>query len=161
MLNLDKYTYSTINLALFSCYTMGFGDVESETGYPKEQFETLDKKYDGFQNYQIDEKDLPIIIKALEWMLVIRDESELLDISHEQGLKLLDLLRHQKADIKITDWSDIKVENLPGKEYHGDTKKGNVFIKTDKGESTVFPNSDPSEYIRKSSSKDLSLREGS
>lgn len=158
MIRLDKITYLTIELALFSSYTMGFGDVEKETGYTKKQFEEVDNKYADKDNYNLDEVDLPVIIKALEWMLIIRDESELLGITNNEGLNLLDLLKQRTSEIKMEDWCHSHTQRAANKKYYGDTAKGNVLITTDKGDPTVFPNSKPSEYIKKSSSKDLLLR---
>ncbi len=71
---------------------MSVGDIEKESGYPAEVYENLEKKYTN-QVDSIENEDLPIIIKSLEWMLVTRDESTLLDIDHKQGLVLIDLLK--------------------------------------------------------------------
>lgn len=93
MIQIDKFTNVTISSALLHCHSMSIGDIKAESGYPSDVFEKLEKKYSD-QITSIDEVDLPIIIKALEWMLVIRDESNLLDINHKQGLELINLLKN-------------------------------------------------------------------
>lgn len=99
MIYIDKFTNLTIISALLHCHSMLVGDIGKETGYPAQIYEDLEKKYNNKES--IDTQDLPKIIKSLEWLLVTRDESTLLDINRNQGLVLIDMLKKgERGEIK-------------------------------------------------------------
>lgn len=102
MIKLDKITYSTLVLALFNCYTGEYNDMDKAL---VQQFEQLDKKYKSTRGGGIDELDLPVFINALEQLLVKRNDWDILQVERSEGLKLLDLLRQSKQEIKASDWS--------------------------------------------------------
>ncbi|MEN9558318.1 MAG: hypothetical protein RL141_687 [Candidatus Parcubacteria bacterium] len=86
-------------------YTLNYGDVASDTGYAKQQFEELDKKYKERKEYEIDDSDLPLLIKGMEWLLVMKDDSDVLQIDRADGLRLLELIKSGKKEIQSSDWS--------------------------------------------------------
>ncbi len=105
MITLDKFTFLVLIDVLDSCSTIEYGNVESHTGYTKRQFEELYKKYNKNQKFTFEKSDLPIIIKGLEWMLVAKDDSDILQIDRHDGIKLINLLKLAKDKISIENWS--------------------------------------------------------
>lgn len=105
MLKLDKHTKLVILDAVESCSEANPEVIEKDTGHKVEQFEKLVEKYGNFDIEGIDLDDLPIIVKALEWMLVIKNDSDILQIHREDGLRLLELLSQKKNEINESAWS--------------------------------------------------------
>lgn len=104
MIKTDKNTYFVIRSLFLNCSDLEDGDIKKEIGYSQDFFESLYNKYRESDDSIIKREDLPAVIKGLEWMLVIRDNSTFLDISLKQGLNLLKLLKevqNSKSD-KIT-----------------------------------------------------------
>jgi len=101
MIHADKFTFETISTALLDCYSIEVGDIERDTGFSPNVFEQLEKKYSG-DIYDIDFQDIPTIIKGLEWLLITKDESTLVDINRNQALNLIKLLSTAKNEEMIS-----------------------------------------------------------
>ena len=105
MITTDEFTFRLLKNALFDSYTSNREDIELRTGYSNQFFKELDEKYKIKKDNIIADDDLPVFVKALEWMLVVEDDSDILQIDRADGLKLLELLKNDKNDIKREDWS--------------------------------------------------------
>lgn len=106
IIEVDKITNHVIMGVLYNSYLLTHkGDIIT-TGYSKDYFENLDNKYKNIQGY-IDINDLQPIIKGLDWMIGVTgagDDSTLLDINQQQGIRLVALLKEKKTKIESGDW---------------------------------------------------------
>lgn len=106
-IDLDNTTYQIVCLSIFNSYTMGFGDVEKDTGFSKKRFEELDRKYSTEVNKSIDHKDLAVIVSGLKWLIGVEgisDATDTLDITRDQGARLINLLESKQPYIQEQDW---------------------------------------------------------
>lgn len=105
MIKLDKNTNLVILDAIESCSEADPLVIKNDTGKNIEEFVKLKEKYADLQNDGINEDDLSLVIAALQWMLVVKDDSDILQIHKDDGLRLLELLSQKKNEISESAWS--------------------------------------------------------
>ncbi|MCC7356756.1 MAG: hypothetical protein IT410_04075 [Candidatus Doudnabacteria bacterium] len=105
MIKFDQYTWLVIIEAIDSCSEADPELIEKETGFQLQQFEDFKEKYVNSIQKSMNQDDLPIVVAALEWMLVTKNDSDILQIHKEDGLRLLELLSQKRGEIREAAWS--------------------------------------------------------